>query len=86
MSNFGPMIRQKKIRSIDKRLSGKVKFLNYRKGYGFIIPDEEGAKDVFVHITAVHEAGLRGLETDQAVTYELKEENGKTCATNLALK
>ncbi len=67
-------------------LSGKVKFFNYRKGYGFIIPDEEGAKDVFVHITAVHEAGLRGLDADQAVSYELKEENGKTCATNLALK
>lgn len=66
-------------------LSGKIKSFNYRRGYGFIVPDD-GGKDVFVHITAVHEAGLRGLDKDQAVSYELKEENGKTCATNLALK
>lgn len=66
-------------------LSGKIKSFNYKKGYGFIVPDE-GEKDVFVHITAVHAAGLRGLDKDQAVFYELKEENGKTCATNLSLK
>ena len=66
-------------------LSGKVKWFNYKKGYGFIMPDE-GDKDVFVHITAVHEAGLRGLYEGQAISYELKEENGKTCATNLTLK
>ena len=66
-------------------LSGKVKWFNYRNGYGFIVPDE-GGKDVFVHITAVHAAGLRRLEDGQAISYELKEENGKTCATNLALK
>ncbi|MBP5343458.1 MAG: cold-shock protein [Alphaproteobacteria bacterium] len=69
-------------------LSGKVKWFNYKNGYGFITPDDapEGAKDVFVHITAVHEAGLRGLDEGQAISYELKEENGKTCATNLTLK
>ena len=66
-------------------MQGTVKWFNYRRGYGFIVPDE-GGNDVFVHITAVHAAGLRGLDKDQAVSYELKEENGKTCATNLALK
>ncbi len=66
-------------------LSGKVKWFNYKKGYGFITP-EEGEKDVFVHITAVHEAGLRGLDEGQEISYELKEENGKTCATNLTVK
>ena len=64
---------------------GKVKWFNYKKGYGFITP-AEGEKDVFVHITAVHEAGLRGLDEGQDISYELKEENGKTCATNLTLK
>ena len=66
-------------------LSGKVKWFNYKKGYGFITPDE-GDKDVFVHITALREAQLKRLDEGQEIAYELKEENGKTCATNLTLK
>ena len=66
-------------------LTGTVKFFKYKDGYGFIVPDD-GSKDVFVHITAVHESGLRRLESGQAVSYELKEEKGKTCATNISLK
>ena len=58
-------------------LSGKVKWFNYKKGYGFITPDE-GDKDVFVHITAMREANLHRLEEGQEISYELKEENGKT--------
>ena len=65
--------------------SGKVKWFDFKKGYGFIIPDE-GGNDVFVHISAVREAKLKGLRDDQAVSYDLKEENGKMCATNLVLK
>ena len=66
-------------------LSGKVKWFNYKKGYGFITP-EEGDKDVFVHITAMREAQLKRLDEGQDIDYELKEENGKICATNLTLK
>lgn len=66
-------------------LSGKVKWFNYKKGYGFITPDD-GGKDVFVHITAVQEAKLRGLDENQPISYEIKEENGKNCATNLTLR
>ena len=66
-------------------LSGKVKWFNYKKGYGFITP-EEGDKDVFVHITAMREAQLKRLDEGQDIAYELKEENGKVCATNLTLK
>ena len=66
-------------------LSGKVKWFNYKKGYGFITP-EECDKDVFVHITAMREAQLKRLDEGQDIAYELKEENGKICATNLTLK
>ncbi len=63
--------------------TGTVKWFNGRKGYGFIVPDE-GENDVFVHITAVQEAGLEGLEEGQKVEFEMKEgPNGKTVAVDL---
>ncbi|MEM9168149.1 MAG: cold-shock protein [Pseudomonadota bacterium] len=62
--------------------SGTVKWFNATKGYGFITPDE-GGKDVFVHITAVQAAGLAGLSDGQRISYELKEDRGKTAATEL---
>ena len=56
---------------------GTVKWFNTQKGYGFINPDE-GDNDVFVHITAVQNSGLNGLNEGQKVTYELEEQrNGK---------
>jgi CspA family cold shock protein len=62
--------------------NGTVKWFNATKGYGFIQP-EAGGSDVFVHITAVERAGLRGLNDGQKVTYELATEKGKTSAVNL---
>jgi CspA family cold shock protein len=62
--------------------NGTVKWFNTTKGYGFIQP-EDGGKDVFVHISAVERAGLRGLNEGQVVNYELKDERGKTAAVNL---
>lgn len=62
---------------------GKVKFFNQDKGYGFIAP-EDGGTDAFVHITAVERAGLRTLQQDQRVSYELEQDRrGKTSAVNL---
>ena len=62
--------------------TGTVKWFNATKGFGFIVP-QDGGKDVFVHITAVQAAGLRGLDEGQRVTYEVTMERGKAAATNL---
>lgn len=62
--------------------SGTVKWFNSTKGFGFIQPDE-GGNDVFVHISAVERAGMRGLNEGQKISYELKEERGKTAAVDL---
>ena len=61
--------------------TGTVKWFN-TKGYGFIQPDD-GGKDVFVHISAVERAGLRGLNDGQKVSYEEREERGKIAAVDL---
>ena len=62
--------------------SGTVKWFNTTKGYGFIQPDD-GGKDVFVHISAVEQAGLRALNEGDKVSYQLREERGKTAAVDL---
>ncbi len=64
--------------------AGTVKWFNATKGYGFIMP-QDGGKDVFVHITAVQAAGLKGLDDGQKVSYEIVMERGKAAATNLKL-
>ena len=64
-------------------ITGTVKFFNADKGYGFIAP-EGGGNDAFVHISAVERAGMRTLDKDQRVTYELEADNrGKASAVNL---
>ncbi|WP_373696361.1 cold-shock protein [Hyphobacterium marinum] len=57
--------------------SGTVKFFNKSKGFGFITPDDGGA-DVFVHITAVNDSGLPGLDDGQRVSFETEpDKRGK---------
>jgi CspA family cold shock protein len=65
-----------------KMATGKVKWYNSQKGYGFIAPDD-GGKDVFVHATALEAAGLRSLNDGQSVSFELTNDRGKTSATQL---
>ena len=64
--------------------TGKVKWFDSRKGFGFIEPDD-GGPDMFVHISAVERAGLSTLNQGQLVSYDLARERGKTNTTNLKL-
>ncbi|MEM1020234.1 MAG: cold-shock protein [Pseudomonadota bacterium] len=64
---------------------GTVKWFNSEKGYGFIKPDE-GARDVFVHVTAVKAAGLEDLQEGQRLEFELQQgQDGKTKASGLTI-
>lgn len=64
-------------------ISGKVKFFNSTKGFGFIQPDQ-GGQDAFVHISAVERAGLSTLVEGQAVNYDLETgRDGRASATNI---
>lgn len=63
---------------------GTVKFFNPTKGFGFIAPDG-GAKDVFVHISAVEKAGLTGLDEGQKIKFDVENDrSGRASAVNLA--
>ena len=62
---------------------GTVKWFNPQKGFGFIQPDD-GGNDVFVHISAVEQAGLTTLNEGQKVSFEVKAgRQGKSAAVNL---
>jgi CspA family cold shock protein len=64
--------------------TGTVKFYNVNKGFGFIQPDD-GSKDVFVHATALEQAGMRGLVEGQKIAFDVQEDrrSGKPAAANL---
>ena len=62
---------------------GTVKWFNADKGFGFIQPSN-GGSDVFVHISAVNAAGLRGLNEGDVITYDVTSDRGKDCASNLS--
>ncbi|PKP79753.1 MAG: cold-shock protein [Alphaproteobacteria bacterium HGW-Alphaproteobacteria-2] len=65
--------------------TGTVKWFNATKGFGFIQPDG-GSKDVFVHISAVERAGLRGLDDGQKVSFDMEVgRDGRQSASNLQL-
>lgn len=63
--------------------TGTVKWFNATKGYGFISPDD-GAQDVFLHITAVERAGLGSVTEGQKLSFELQRgRSGKNEAVNI---
>ena len=61
---------------------GTVKFFNTTKGFGFIEP-EDGARDVFVHISAVEQSGMTSLNEGQKVDFEVQEDQKGPKAVNL---
>jgi CspA family cold shock protein len=64
---------------------GTVKWFNPEKGFGFISP-KTGGKDIFVHISALRQAGLETLADGQAVSYDLEEgRDGRSSAINIKL-
>ena len=62
--------------------TGKVKWFNSKKGYGFI-KDDETQKDIFLHVSALEESKLRVLKEDQKIFYDIKEEKNKLQAINI---
>ena len=63
-------------------INGKVKWFNPTKGYGFISPNDN-TKDVFVHSSAVKNAGLSGLAEGESITFEVEEGAKGPSAVNL---
>ena len=66
------------------KITGTVKWFDSTKGYGFIAP-ENGSKDVFIHRSAVEEAGLDGLNDNQKIKFEIILSQGKESAGNIEL-
>lgn len=66
-----------------KMPTGTVKFFNTTRGFGFIAPDE-GGKDVFVHITAVEQAGMGTLTEGQKVNFQVQDDQRGPKAVDLS--
>ena len=65
--------------------SGKVKWFNAKKGYGFIT-DDKSNKDIFLHVSALEESKLRVLKEEQKITFDIKEVKDKIQAINIKKK
>ena len=65
--------------------TGKVKWFDAKKCFGFITPDE-GGKDAFLHVSALQAANISSVTDGQAVEYELTEQRGKMAASNITIK
>ena len=62
--------------------SGKIKWFNSKKGYGFITDDETN-KDIFLHVSALEESKLRVLKEEQQIKFDIKEEKNRLQAINI---
>ena len=65
--------------------TGKVKWFNAKKGYGFIT-DDETQKDIFLHVSSLESSKLRVLKEEQKIIYDIKEEKDKLQAINIKKK
>ena len=64
--------------------TGKVKWFDAKKGFGFISPDD-GSKDAFLHVSALQAANIQSVNDGQAVSYELTEQRGKQAASEISI-
>jgi len=64
--------------------TGTIKWFNSTKGYGFIEPSDK-SRDVFLHISAVEQAGITNLNEGQKISFETVTQKGKLSATNIKL-
>ena len=64
--------------------TGKVKWFDAKKGFGFITPDD-GGTDAFLHVSALQAANIQSGNDGQAVSYELTEQRGKQAASEIAI-
>ena len=62
--------------------TGKIKWFNPKKGYGFIDQDDDD-KDMFIHITALQKAHISGLNEGDKISFDVEDENGKASAVNI---
>ena len=62
--------------------TGKIKWFNPTKGYGFI-ENDAGGKDIFLHVSALEQSGIDSLEEGEAVSFEIGENRGKENAINI---
>ena len=62
--------------------SGKIKWINAKKGYGFITDDETN-KDIFLHVSSLEDSKLRVLKEEQKIQFDIKEEKNKLQAINI---
>lgn len=67
-----------------ERLTGRVKWFNSQKGFGFIVPDN-GAKDLFVHYSAINSAGYKTLKEGQKVEFEIESTDKGEKAVNVTI-
>ena len=62
--------------------NGKIKWFNPTKGYGFI-ENDAGGKDIFLHVSALEQAGIDTLEEGEAVSFEIGDNRGRENAINI---
>jgi len=65
-----------------ERLTGRVKWFNSQKGFGFIVPDN-GGKDLFVHFSAIQSSGYKTLKEGQKVEFEIEQTDKGDKAVNV---